>query len=106
MLHFSRLQVRDKSGNAAYTIRQLYQKHLLQYEEHCAKHPQKTAPAPSFTAKEPAPKEVSEFDRMVAAASGKEDMDLLGAVAALMDVPSSDALPNKRLKLDPEVRPS
>jgi len=87
------LQIRDKAGNAAYMVRQLYQKHLVPYEEYRAQ--QHNAPARSV-AKEP--QKMTAFEKMVAAAKGKEDIDVLGAVAALMDAPGHDVQGFKHLK--------
>lgn len=97
------MQIRDKGGNAAYMVRQLYQKYLLGFDEHRLQ--QETSPA----ARQPSPGKdsISTFDRIVAEAKGKPDMDVLGAVAALMDAPVAQCHPHKRQKLDPaEVRPN
>lgn len=93
------LQIRDKGGNAAYMVRQLYQKYLLPFEEHRAK---RESVVPVSTAVEGS---MTTFDRIVAERKGKEDIEVLGAVAVLMDAPSGHA--QKRLKLDTnEVRVS
>ena len=74
-------------------VRQLYQKHLVPYEEYRAQQP--SAPVRS-AAKEP--QAMTAFEKMVASAKGKEDIDVLGAVAALMDAPGQDVHGDKRLK--------
>ena len=89
--------MREKNGNAPYIVRQLYQKHLLGYEERCNKR--------GGSYKRPSPaaasNNLSSFERIVAAANGKEDIEVLGAVAALMDVPTTENAARKRRKLDP-----
>lgn len=92
-LCFNGLQIRDKAGNAAYMVRQLYQKHLVPYEEYRAQRP--NAPARSEAQEQ---QKMTAFEKMVAAANGKEDIDVLGAVAALMDAPGQDVQADKRLK--------
>ena len=91
-------QIRDKSGNAAYMVRQLYQKYLLPLE-----YRQKRDSSAAASQSKPGMTTVSTYDRIVAAANGKEDMDVLGAVAALMDAPGAaeeHAHLAKRLKLE------
>ena len=81
-------------------VRQLYQKYLLPFEEYRSKRDLSAA------ARQPKPGEakVSTYDRIVAAANGKEDIEVLGAVAALMDAPAAaegHAPFTKRQKLEP-----
>lgn len=78
-------------------MRQLYQKHLLGYEERCNRRTNNQKAASPVTAA----RELMDLEKMVAASNGKEDIDVLGAVAALMDVTTSECAAHKRLKLDP-----
>lgn len=88
--------MREKSSNAAYAVRQLYQKHLLGYEQQCTQR----AEGSKRKSRETSPTARNKLDEMVAAANGTPDMELLGAVAALMEVPATERAANKRLKLD------
>ena len=92
------LQIRDKSGNAAYMVRQLYQKYLLPFEEYRSKKDSQPAAGLASTSVP----STSTFDRIMAAANGKGDMEVLGAVAALMDAPAAEGHAHKRLKLEPK----
>jgi hypothetical protein len=74
-------------------VRQLYQKHLVPYEEYRA-----LRPNPLARNEAQGPHKMTAFEKMVAAANGKEDIDVLGAVAALMDAPGQDVHADKRLK--------
>lgn len=95
------LQIRDKGGNAAYMVRQLYQKYLLPFDDYRLKKDSNPAGRQS-----PSAPSISTFERIVAEAHGKEDMDVLGAVAALMDAPSAEGRAPKRQKVEVlEVRP-
>lgn len=81
-------------------VRQLYQKYLLPFDEYRSKRDSSAEARQS----KPGKATVSTYDRIVAAANGKEDMDVLGAVAALMDAPAAaeDHAPlAKRPKLEP-----
>ena len=92
-------QIRDKGGNAAYMVRQLYQKYLLPFEDNRSKRDSSASVGQS----KPGAAKVSTYDRIVAAANGKEDIEVLGAVAALMDAPAAPegrAPLVKRQKLD------
>lgn len=94
------MQIRDKGGNAAYMVRQLYQKYLLPFDEYRSKRDSSAAVRQS----KPGAATISTYDRIVAAANGKEDMEVLGAVAALMDAPAAPECPAhlaKRQKLEP-----
>lgn len=77
-------------------VRQLYQKYLLPFDEYRAKRDSSVAAKLA----DPASSSMTTFDKIVAAASGNEDIDVLGAVAVLMDAPASETHPSKRFKLD------
>ena len=79
-------------------VRQLYQKYLLPFEEHRSK--RETPATTSYSS--PVAASMTTYDRIVAERKGREDIEVLGAVAALMDAPVGHA--QKRPKLDsPEV---
>ena len=78
---------KDKSSNMAYALRQVYVKHLVQYENHC--HHRPAAEDVGLTPPADTSGGLSDFDKMVA--NSEDDLDVLGAVAALMDVPGGGA---------------
>lgn len=80
--------MRDKNGNAGYVVRQLYQKHLLGFEDRRSKQPESSRP---LAANAGAMEAANSYERIVAAAKGEVDIELLGAVAVLMDVPCETA---------------
>ena len=96
------LQVDDKSNNAAYTLRQVYQKHLLAFEEYergredCADAPQ-CAPT-RFGDKASKPCSEPRDD-------AEEAADILNAIMGLTSLPQEQAPPRKRAKSQGVVSP-
>lgn len=90
------LQLDDKSNNAAYTLRQVYQKHLLAYEKH-DRDRETSAQAsqrPPANSGSKASKRSSEPRD-----DAEEAADILNAIMGLSSLPESDqAPPGKRAK--------
>lgn len=96
-------QIDDKSGNAIYTLRQTYQKHLLPYETYCQ---QRMDPEAGEKGKGKAPatsKAPSRFDAMLAAADdAAEAAEILGSLMSFDTAGSAedDGPLFKRLKTE------
>ncbi|KAK9819859.1 hypothetical protein WJX72_003401 [[Myrmecia] bisecta] len=112
------LQVKDKSSNAAYTVRKLYQQHLLPYEAYCKVRPASTQPAAAKAAKKASSKSASPpaADHRQLSQSNEEIADaaeaaqileaMLGMGSGHMEEDDDEEPPLKRLKLEDEVDPS
>ncbi|CAL8461880.1 g1411 [Coccomyxa elongata] len=97
------MQIDDKTGNAVYTLRQTYQKHLLPYETYCQ---QRMDPEAGEKGKGKAPatsNAPSRFDAMLAAADdAAEAAEILGSLMSFDRAGSAedDGPPFKRLKTE------
>jgi len=97
------LQLEDKSNNAAYTLRQVYQKHLLAFEEYDREREDSAdaSQGPPGHAGLAAIKRLSEPRD-----DAEEAADILNAIMGLSSFPQEQAPPRKRAKSLGVVRPA
>lgn len=97
------LQLEDKSNNAAYTLRQVYQKHLLAFEEYDRDREDNVDASlgpPTHAGAKPSKRSSEPRD------DAEEAADILNAIMGLSSFPQEQALPKKRAKSVGVVRTS
>jgi hypothetical protein len=94
--------VEDKTGNAIYTLRQTYQKHLLPYEGYCQQKADPEVASQAGNKRAASPSAKNKFDAMLAAVDdAAEAAQILGNLMSFdRGGTPDDELPFKRLKTE------